>query len=173
MNLFDTDTDNIIIINIDGKDIEMKLAMCFGKIFDNWLVSKCGRVWSFPKKRFLRGSIHSRKNPYIQLKIRTEEGYWEDGSGWVEPRPWNNPVHRKIMMHRLVIDTWKPLWDNPPEGITWEQWEIVRELDTVYNHISKVGSIDHIDNNKTNNHIDNLRRVNDWDNNFTRKEKGI
>ena len=71
------------------------------------------------------------------------------------------------------MDTWAPLYDNPPEGIVWEEWEIVRDLPTVYNYISKCGSIDHIDDDPTNNHLDNLRRVNDWDNQKTRKAKGI
>ena len=71
------------------------------------------------------------------------------------------------------MDTWAPLYDNPPEGIVWEEWEIVRDLPTVYEYFTKSGSIDHIDNNPANNHLDNLRRVNDWDNQFTRKKKGI
>ena len=73
----------------------------------------------------------------------------------------------------MVIDTWAPLYDNPPEGISWEEWEIARELDTVYNHISKTVCIDHIDDDVTNNHLDNLRRVTQWANNKPRKDKGI
>ena len=52
MNLFDMNSDNTIM-NIDGKDIEMKPAICFGKVYDKWLVSKCGKVWSFKKNRLL------------------------------------------------------------------------------------------------------------------------
>jgi hypothetical protein len=72
------------------------------------------------------------------------------------------------------MDTWAPLYDNPPEGIVWEEWEIVRrDMPTVYNHISKTVVIDHIDDNPMNNHIDNLRRTTSWDNQKTRKAKGI
>ena len=73
----------------------------------------------------------------------------------------------------MVIDTWAPLYDNPPEGITWKDWKIARNLPSVLNHTVKTGSIDHIDDDKANNHLNNLRRVNDWDNNKQRKSKGI
>jgi hypothetical protein len=35
-----------ITMNIDGKDIEMKPTICFDKVYDKWVVSKCGKVWS-------------------------------------------------------------------------------------------------------------------------------
>tara|TARA_B110000211_G_scaffold3597_1_gene4221 strand:- start:354 stop:575 length:222 start_codon:yes stop_codon:yes gene_type:complete len=73
----------------------------------------------------------------------------------------------------MVMDTWLPLYDNPPEGIVWEEWEKVRDLPSVYNLISKSVVIDHIDDDPTNNRLDNLRRVTNWDNNKTRKLKGI
>ena len=52
MNLFDMNNDNTIM-NIDGKDIEMKPAICYGKVIDKWVVSKCGKVWSVKFKRLL------------------------------------------------------------------------------------------------------------------------
>ena len=80
---------------------------------------------------------------------------------------------RNIGLHKIVMDPWAPLYDNSPEGLVWEEWEKVRDLPTVYNYISKTVVIDHIDDDPTNNHIDNLRRVTQWDNNHTRKKKGI
>ena len=72
------------------------------------------------------------------------------------------------------MDTWKPLYDNPPENIIWEEWEKVRDdLPNVYDHISKTVVIDHIDDDPMNNHLDNLRRTTSWDNNHHRKAKGI
>ena len=63
------------------------------------------------------------------------------------------------------MDTWKPLYYNPPKGTIWEDWKIARDLPTIYDTISKSLAIDHIYNNPANNHIDNLERVTQWDNN--------
>ena len=170
-------------MNIDGKDIEMKPAICFGKVFDRWLVSKCGKIWSTSRNRLLTGcksyqhTKEGKRLTDISLSMTTPCGFWEDGSGRPKDKPESDESYkvqeRKIRFHRVVIDTWAPLYDNPPEGISLEEWEIARELDTIYDYFNKSGSIDHIDDDPTNNHLDNLRRVNDWDNQPTRKEKGI
>ena len=181
MNLYDLNSDNIIM-NIDGKDIEMKPAICYSKVFDKWLVSECGKVWSLQKDRLLSGGESWRQMSrgtkvlnHVNLMICTEEDFWKDGSGAIRKDYSNlkNKKSRPIKYHKVIMDTWAPLYDNPPEGIVWEEWEIVRDLPTVYNHISKTVVIDHIDDDPTNNHLDNLRRVTSWDNNFHRKAKGI
>ena len=177
VNLFDMNSDNIIM-NIDGKDIEMKPAICYDKVYDKWLVSKCGKVWSFKWNKLITGykSYNYNKNgktlKFIQYGILVNEpDWWEDGSSNLHCSGyhWN----RKIACHKMVMDTWAPLYDNPPEGIVWEEWEIARDLPTVYDHISKTVVIDHIDDDPTNNHLDNLRRVNSWKNQRNRKAKGI
>jgi len=171
MNLFDMNT-NTITMNIDGKDIEMKPAICYGKVYDKWLVSECGKVWSIGNNRFLRGSIRDGYSIY-DITTSVNAPLWEDGSGNL--RTWNGGswISRGILGHKMIMDTWAPLYDNPPEGIVWEEWEIVRKLPSVFNHISKTVVIDHIDDVKRNNHLDNLRRSNQWDNNPGRKTKGI
>ena len=177
MNLFDLNSDTITM-NIDGKDIEMKTAICFGQEHDKWLVSKCGKIWSTSRNRLMTGcknyqyTKEGKRLTDIVLKVTTPNGFWEDGSGY-SGRPTGNVQERNIRFHRVVIDTWAPLYDNPPEGVSWEQWIIVRDLDTVYDYFNKSGSIDHIDDDPTNNHLDNLRRVNDLDNQKTRKARGI
>jgi hypothetical protein len=162
-------------MNIDGNDMKMKYPTCYDKVFDSWLVSSCGKVWSISKNSLIKGSLAGqRSNRYVSMGMRTDESFWEDGSGWNCTDQYRQKnVRRAIPLHKMIIDTWAPLYDNPPEGISWEEWEIIRDLPTVYNHISKTGSIDHIDDDPTNNHLDNLRRVNDWDNQPTRKAKGI
>ena len=164
-------------MNIDGVDIEMKPPICFGKEYDNWLVSRCGMVWSIRFNRhiggvecFIRRKDGSKSITSIKALMSVPKGFWEDGSGLPQT---GNTIRRNIKLHKMVMDTWAPLYDNPPEGITWEEWEIVRDLPSVYNHISKTICIDHIDDDPTNNHLDNLRRVTQWDNNNTRKAKGI
>ena len=88
MNLFDLNNDNITM-NIGGIDIEMKPAMCFGKVYDNWFVSKCGKTWSMKKKCIITGqktcvySAYSKTNKTIRsisFSIMTdEENWWGDG----------------------------------------------------------------------------------------------
>ena len=170
MNLFDLNT-NTITMNIDGKDIEMKHPICFGKVYNKWLVSRCGIVWSLTESRPMTGRV-SYTSPYNSYSISTKRGFWEDGSGRRRSDRVNRET-RDITGHKMVMDTWASLYDNPPEGIVWEEWEIVRKLPSVYNHISKTVVIDHIDDNKQNNHLDNLRRVTPWDNQKDRKAKGI
>ena len=177
MNLFDMNSD-VITMNIDGKDIEMKHPICSGKEYDRWLVSKCGKVWSGKKNKLRKvhkvysQNNHSKVITSIDYSIMTdEENWWGDGSGIKHHQGWQ--WKRAIIAHKMIMDTWAPLYDKPPEGIVWEEWKIVRDLPSVYDHIKKTGSIDHIDDDPTNNHIDNLRRVNDWDNQKTRKAKGI
>ena len=141
MNLFDLNSD-IITMNIDGKDIEMKHPICFGKVYDKWLVSKCGKVWSFKWNKLLTGykSQHYNKKDTklscIQYSIMVNESdWWGDGSGSLHHTGWG--WKRQISCHTMVMDTYAPLYDNPPEGIVWKEWEIVRDLPTVYDHIKK------------------------------------
>lgn len=179
MNLFDLNSDKITM-NIDGKDMEMRHPICFGKEYDRWLVSKCGKIWSSGRgfNKLISGSKRysyekgNKRLKGVQVHLKTPIGFWEDGSGAYH-KSWGKQVGRQISVHKIVMDTWKPLYDNPPEGIVWKEWEIVRDLPTVYDHISKTVVIDHIDDNPANNHLDNLRRTNSWDNNFARKAKGI
>jgi hypothetical protein len=178
MNVFDLNNDEIIM-NIDGKDIEMKYPICYGKVYDKWLVSKCGKVWSLSVHRILPGHKSTQQNKNNRTTIKnldytiysTSKDWWGDGSSAKGTK--HKFFQRHIRGHKMIMDTWAPLYDNPPEGISWEEWEIARDLPTVYNHVSKTICIDHIDDDPTNNHLDNLRRVTSWDNNFTRKAKGI
>jgi len=178
MNLYNMNSDNITM-NIDGKDMEMIPAICFGKVYDKWLVSKCGKIWSIHSSRILPGTIdyiqmkEGRRAKNIKYNFSAPIDFWEDGSGLIRKDRPSTFLQRNIRKHQIIMDTWAPLYDNPPEGIVWEEWEIVRDLPTVYNHISKTVVIDHIDDDPTNNHLDNLKRVTSWDNNKTRKTKGI
>ena len=169
-------------MNIDGKDIEMKPAICYGKVYDKWLVSECGKVWSVTGNKVLSGSIkynypknrEKRISSIMHMISVQKEDWWGDGSAERTSGPNRLNFIRDIKLHKMIMDTWKPLYDNPPEGIVWEEWEIVRrDLPSVYNHINKTVCIDHIDDDPTNNHLDNLRRVTIWDNNYVRKTKGI
>ena len=164
-------------MNIDGKDIEMKPAICFDKEYDKWLVSRCGVVWSIRFNRhikgaptFIRRKDGSKNITAMKTFMSVPKGFWEDGSGLPQK---GNTTRRNIKLHKIVMDTWAPLYDNPPVGMSWETWELLRDRSDAFDWISKSAVIDHIDDDPTNNCLDNLRRVNHWDNQSTRKAKGI
>ena len=177
MNLIDMNANDITMC-IDGKDMEMRHPICYGKKYDRWLVSKCGKVWNVKKNKLMKGGrsyYHGKNGKRLEgIKhniIVNEADWWGDGSGTLHPG--GHHWERNIRTHKMIMDTWAPQYDNQPEGIVWEEWKIVRDLPTVYDHISKTVVIDHIDDDPANNHIDNLRRVTQWDNQTTRKAKGI
>jgi len=87
MNLFDMNSDKIIM-NIDGKDIEMRPPICYGKVYDRWLVSECGKVWSVGTGKLIEGhkvygyNKNSRVINCIDYSMMIdEEDWWGDGSG--------------------------------------------------------------------------------------------
>ena len=172
MNLFDTDTDNIII-NIDGKDMEMKPAIWYDKVYDKWLVSPCGKVWSLRYNRILTGCKSSAFNKngrrttknIVYSMYLNEEDWWGDGSSLKITKKEAIYWQRLIRGHKMIMDTWKPLYDNPPVGVSWDTWVNIRDYPDNLKFYSESVAIDHIDNDTTNNHIDNLRRVTQWDNN--------
>ena len=179
MNLFDLNT-NTITMNIDGKDMEMRTAICYGKEIDKWLVSECGKVWSTARgqNKFLSGKKNysfTKEGKHmngIQLTLKTPVGFWEDGSGYTHEsyRGW---LRRDIAVHKIVMDTLAPLYDNPPVGVSWETWEKIRDYPDNLTFYSESVVIDHIDNDPTNNRLDNLKRTTNMKNNSHRKAKGI
>ena len=111
MNVFDLNSDNIIM-NIEGKDIEMRTAICYGKEYDRWLVSKCGKVWSFRTNRLLTGSESWRQMTrgtkvlnHVNLTTSTEEDFWEDGSGAIRKDYPNskNTYNKSIQFYISIV----------------------------------------------------------------------
>jgi len=68
----------------------------------------------------------------------------------------NNRERRKVHIHRLVMDTFRPIFNNPPKRLE-PFWDELHHDVKVF--IYECISIDHIDHDPTNNHIDNLQYV--------------
>lgn len=67
-----------------------------------------------------------------------------------------NRQKRKVHIHRLVMDTFLPIFDHPPERLKsyWDQLPF-----EVKKYIYESITVDHKDHDPTNNHIDNLHYV--------------
>ena len=83
------------------------------KDFPNYFVSKDGKIYSEHSKKYLKFAINNRGYMYTNL-------YNKD-----------NPKGKKVLIHRLVAETFLPNLDNLPE-------------------------VNHIDGNKNNNCVENL-----------------
>ena len=179
MNLYDLNTNNITM-NIDGKDMEMRTAICYGKEIDRWSVSRCGKVWSSGRgqnklisgRKMYSFTKEGKHLDGIMICLKTQAGFWDDGSGHTH-ESYSGWFRRDISIHKIVMDTWAPLYDNPPEGVSWEFWEIGRKYPDNLKFYSESVVIDHIDDDPTNNHLDNLKRTTNLKNNPHRKAKGI
>ena len=138
------------MINIFGEE-EFKPIKRFDIILENYCVSKNGDVYSKKAgkilKQFARGNPSNYGNVYKQIKLGDL----------------NLPIHR------IVIETWKPIDQYPPEPLK-NDWKKAPE--SFRQWVRDTAWVDHIDGNNTNNHIDNLRWVTPRQNNFYVKTNG-
>ncbi len=145
-----------------------KPAIKFGVVIPNCFVSNRGRLRNASGKLLKifnrpagdgRGSgraaqsVFSMKIPKGLFKHRQDEGY-----GFVKVR---------FVVHRLVIETFKPLDEYPP--IPKDEWDELPESAKAI--IRSCCLVDHIDNNPFNNRIDNLRWCTPLENNSVNKKK--
>ena len=96
------------------------------------------------KYSFLKNSKYLKSIVYTVMV--DEEDFWGDGSSslHIAGYQWK----REITCHKMIMDTWAPLYDNPPIGFCPKEWKIARKLPTILLGISRSIAIDHIDNNK-------------------------
>ena len=143
------------MINIFGED-EFRTIKRFGNLIENYCVSKSGDVYSEKTKKILkqynRGNSNNYDNVYKQIAIKTSNGYVI-----------NLPIHR------IVIETWSPIDNNPPDSLK-DEWDNAPECFKQW--VRNTAWVDHIDGDKQNNHINNLRWVTPRQNNFYVKLNG-
>tara|TARA_B100000029_G_scaffold321598_1_gene314023 strand:+ start:445 stop:897 length:453 start_codon:yes stop_codon:yes gene_type:complete len=131
---------------------------------------------------FEDGSMIGKRNPKKYLKPQPERGrhkkitaynyrlYFENGT--FEDYSYQQTSSKKqaktIPVHRLVMETFRPIDEYPPEELkdTWndvpEEWR---------RWVRKTALIDHKDDNPSNNHISNLRWSDTLNNSNFRKER--
>jgi hypothetical protein len=138
---------------------QFKPVVRFGKEIPGYYVSKDGKVFNSRTNKLLKlGADYSKRSGRLEalkFTVSLDSNFFEDYSYYKHKNKSNN-CQITCRVHKAVMDTWKPIENNPPEQLkeTWnevpEEW---REwvIDTAY--------IDHIDDDPTNNHVDNLRWV--------------
>jgi hypothetical protein len=157
------------MINVFGEE-KFKPIVRFGKKIPGYFVSKEGQIYSSFSRKFLKlAADYSKRSGRVEALRFTAEVDTEtfDDYDYYAGNSRKDGCRITLRAHKAVMDTWKPIDENPPEQLKntwnevpeeWRQW--VR--DTAY--------IDHIDDDPTNNHIDNLRWVTPKENSCYRKK---
>lgn len=144
-----------------------KPAVKFGVVIPNYFISNLGRLKD-EKGKVLKASKRAAKyrtggpGPKSIVKIKIPKNLFkhrqDEGIGFVNIR---------IVVHRLVIETFKPLDEYPP--IPKHEWDTLPE--SAKEIIRNCCIVDHIDNNPFNNRIENLRWCTPLENNPANKKK--
>jgi hypothetical protein len=142
-----------------------KPAIKFGVVIPNYFISNLGRLKDATGK-FVRTDEQQFKiggpGPKIVARIKIPKNLFkhrqDKGTGFIRIR---------IAVHRLVIETFKPLDEYPP--IPKHEWNTLPQ--SAKQIISNCCIVDHIDNNPFNNRIDNLRWCTPLENNPANKKK--
>jgi hypothetical protein len=144
-----------------------KPAIKFGVVIPNYFISNLGRVKD-ENGKVLRASKRGSKyrtggpGPKSIVNITIPKNLFkhrqDEGIGF---------VHIRIVVHRLVIETFKPLDEYPP--IPKHEWDTLPE--SAKEIIRNCCIVDHIDNNPFNNRIENLRWCTPLENNPANKKK--
>lgn len=128
------------------------------KEIPNYWVSNLGRVKSLKKFLKCRNEVYeqrgNRQTVHICIPNSHLEGYSYSNKG-------KNKTSLTVQVHRLVIETFKPIDQYPP--IPKQEWDSTPE--SARQIIRECCLVDHIDDNPFNNHVDNLRWVTPKENN--------
>lgn len=142
-----------------------KPAVKFGVVIPNYFISNLGRLKDQTGKVLKNNEEYCKiggPGPKTTAGIKIPKNLFkhrqDEGIGFVNIR---------IVIHRLVIETFKPLDEYPP--IPKHEWDTLPE--SAKQIIRSCCIVDHIDNNPFNNRIENLRWCTPLENNPTNKKK--
>ncbi len=139
------------MITVFGEE-EYKGVIRQDRLLENYHVSRCGDVYSTFSNKILKQ--HLRGNP---------ENYGNVYRYVMIPHPDKKRHTYNLAVHRIVMETWKPIDKYPPEQLK-DDWD--KAPQSFKDWVKQTAWVDHIDGDSSNNHIDNLRwvtpRQNHW-----------
>lgn len=173
------------MITVFGTE-EWRPIVRHGIIIPDYFVNKRGQIYSAKSGKILKPSLkydnQKLRNRIKCLKVELEipEDLFPDYT-YRKKRKNSKSCTLSLDVHRAVMETWNPVNECPPETLaeTWNQiitpdmvgqpritdeWKVI---------VGDSLSIDHIDDDPTNNHIDNLRRTTPKENSSHRKKYEI
>ena len=150
-----------------------KPAVKFGVVIPNYFVSNMGRVKKVENETEKMVKVWERP-------VGDGKGTGRGAESGIKARiPENLFVHngtaggrmvtKRFTVHRLVMETFMPIDENPP--IPMKDWQTLPE--SAKRIIRQCCIVDHIDDNPFNNRIDNLRWVTPLENNASIKRRMI
>jgi len=149
------------MINVFGEENEFKKVVRYGKIIEGYYVDKSGNVYSSKRSKMLKQGKGGNPNNYDNLyNCVTLNG-------------------TTVAIHRLVMETHKPIDENPPGDLS-EYWNQVitedmvgqkRIPDNYKEWIRRTAWVDHVNGDKDDNHVDSLRWVTPRQNHYRFKRK--
>lgn len=139
-----------------------------GKIIPGYEISNFGRCKNKTGKLMKPiNEIYEEKGNRQSISVVIPNDLFEDYN-YFPSGP--NTCKMRISVHRMVMETFKPIEEYPPYPMTKEEWSTTPESAKRILRDSCV--VDHIDDNPFNNHVDNLRWLSSKDNsNFRKKNK--
>jgi len=154
---------------------DFKPVVRYGKVIPKYYCNQSGDVYSVIGKvgRFLKPKVKwSARLTMDERRLRCHsyllaipKDLFDDYDYRARGR--NNPPAMSVDRHRVVMETWRPIDEFPPEQVS-ECWNQIPEPAKEW--IRRTAFVDHIDDNPANNHVDNLRWVMPIDNQSFRKK---